>query len=155
VTLVNIRRLPLTIMLGFDFDGFLTSTLINDVQQTGQGYKVLRRRIAILIGQWITIKVSDANRPLVYQLFQHLLNKNDETNDHVVRITAARYVNNNNMDKQMVINILTCTRQFKLIADDFGFMPEGFLPYAQNMLDLLVGLLQVSLLILSVLEFEI
>lgn len=86
------NRLSLTSMLGFDFDRFLTSTLVNDVQQTGQGYKVLRRRIAILIGQWITIKISDSNRPLVYQLFQHLLNKNDETNDHVVRVTAARYV---------------------------------------------------------------
>lgn len=38
-------------------------------------------------------------------MFQHLLNKDDETNDHVVRVTAAR--------------------QFKTVVDDFGFEPEG------------------------------
>ena len=55
----------------FDFDTFLRTTLVNDVQQTGPGYKVLRRRIAILLGQWITIKISEENRPIVYQIFQH------------------------------------------------------------------------------------
>jgi len=72
----------------FDFDAFLTSTLVNDVQRTGPGFKVLRRRIAILIGQWVTIKISQANRPLVYQIFQHLLKSEDETNDHVVRVST-------------------------------------------------------------------
>ena len=106
----------------FDFDVFLTSTLVNDVQQTGPGYKVLRRRIAILIGQWITIKISEANRPLVYQIFQHLLKHEDETNDHVVRVTAAR--------------------QFKLVADDFTFQAEGFLPYAPDFLRRIMTLIQ-------------
>lgn len=106
----------------FDFDAFLTSTLVNDIQQTGPGYKVLRRRIAILIGQWITIKISEANRPLVYQIFQHMLKKEDETNDYVVRVTAAR--------------------QFKIVVDDFTFNPEGFLPYAPDILGRIMALIQ-------------
>ncbi|KAK2625530.1 hypothetical protein QTJ16_004842 [Diplocarpon rosae] len=106
----------------FDFDTFLTSTLVNDVQQNGPGYKVLRRRIAILLGQWITIKVSEANRPLVYQIFQHLLKAEDETNDHVVRITAAR--------------------QFKSIVDDFSFDAKKFLPYAPDLLGRIMTLIQ-------------
>ncbi|RDW82682.1 ARM repeat-containing protein [Coleophoma cylindrospora] len=106
----------------FDFDSFLTNTLVNDVQQTGPGYKVLRRRIAILIGQWITIKVSQVNRPLVYQIFQHLLKSEDQTNDHVVRVTAAR--------------------QFKAVVDDFAFNPEQFLPYAADILGRTMALLQ-------------
>lgn len=106
----------------FDFDGFLVSTLVNDVQQTGPGYKVLRRRIAILIGQWITIQVSAANRPLVYQIFQHLLKKEDETNDYVVRVTAAR--------------------QFKTVVDDFAFEAEGFLLYAPDILGRTMALIQ-------------
>lgn len=106
----------------FDFDAFLTSTLVNDVQQTGPGYKVLRRRIAILIGQWITIKVSEANRPLVYQIFQHMLKTEDETNDYVVRVTAAR--------------------QFKTVVDDFTFNAEGFLPYAPDILGRIMALIQ-------------
>lgn len=106
----------------FDFDAFLTSTLVNDVQQTGPGYKVLRRRIAILIGQWVTIKISEANRPLVYQIFQHLLKTEDETNDHVVRVTAAR--------------------QLKLVVDDFLFQAEGFLPFAPDILGRMMALTQ-------------
>ena len=106
----------------FDFDAFLTSTLVNDVQQAGPGYKVLRRRIAILIGQWITIKISEANRPLVYQIFQHLLKSDDETNDHVVRVTAAR--------------------QLKLVVDDFTFQAEGFLPYTPDILGRMMALIQ-------------
>lgn len=110
------------IFQSFDFDTFLTSTLVNDVQQTGPGCKVLRRRIAILIGQWITIRVSEANRGLVYQIFQHLFNPDDSSNDYVVRVTAAR--------------------QFKAVVDDFAFTPESFLPYAANILGRLMALIQ-------------
>ncbi|KAL3425415.1 importin-beta domain-containing protein [Phlyctema vagabunda] len=106
----------------FDFEGFMTTTLVNDVQRTGPGYKVLRRRIAILIGQWITIKVSDVNRPLVFQIFQHLLKKEDETNDYVVRVTAAR--------------------QFKLVVDDFAFDADQFLPFAPDFLGRTMALIQ-------------
>ena len=106
----------------FDFDGFLTSTLVNDIQQSGPGYKVLRRRIAILIGQWVTIKISESNRRLVYQIFQHLLKSEDVTNDHVVRVTAAR--------------------QFKAVVDDFSFVPDGFLPYAPDILRQTMALIQ-------------
>ncbi|CZR55420.1 related to nuclear transport factor [Phialocephala subalpina] len=106
----------------FDFDSFLTSTLVNDIQQTGPGYKVLRRRIAILLGQWISIKISEANRPLVYQIFQHLLKAEDETNDQVVCVTAAR--------------------QFKAVTDDFGFDGEKFLPYAPDILSRIMALIQ-------------
>jgi len=110
------------IFRSFDFDSFLTSTLVNDIQQTGPGYKVLRRRVAILLGQWVTIKISDANKPLVYQIFQHLLKAEDETNDHVVRVTAAR--------------------QFKAVVDDFSFEGEVFLPYAQEILNRIMALIK-------------
>jgi hypothetical protein len=106
----------------FDFDSFLTSTLVNDVQRVGPGYKVLRRRIAILLGQWITIKVSEQNRALVYQIFQHLLKAEDEVNDHVVRVTAAR--------------------QLRLVVDDFAFASESFLPFASEILGRIMLLIQ-------------
>jgi hypothetical protein len=106
----------------FNFDSFLTSTLVNDVQKTGPGYKVLRRRIAILLGQWSPVSIDSANRPLVYQIFQHLLNRGDETNDEVVRITAAR--------------------QFKAVVDDYNFQVELFLPFASDCLGRLMVLIQ-------------
>jgi len=74
-----------------DFDNFLTTTLASEIQKQTPGYNILRRRAAILIGQWITIKVAAENRPLVCHIFDHLLNPNDPLNDLVVRITAGRH----------------------------------------------------------------
>lgn len=105
-----------------DFDSFLTSTLGPEVQKHKAGYNILRRRIAILLGQWITIKVSEQNRPLVFQIFQFLLDPSDSLNDQVVRVTAGR--------------------QFKNIADDWEFKAEHFLPYAETTLTRLMQLIQ-------------
>jgi hypothetical protein len=106
----------------FDFDAFLTSTLVNDIGRHGEEYKVLRRRIAILIGQWVTIKISTENRPLVYQIFKLLLNPVDPVNDQVVRVTAARHL--------------------KSAVDDFNFTVEPFLPFADEFLHRLMALIR-------------
>lgn len=108
----------------FDFDRFLTTTLVKDVQLQDSMAKLLRRRIAILLSQWIPIQVARENRPVVYEIFRHFLNPNDSHNDEVVRITAAR--------------------QFKLIIDDFKFVPEDFVPFAADYFNLLMGLLQAA-----------
>lgn len=105
-----------------DFNAFLSSTLVVEVQKQQPGFNILRRRIAILLGQWITIKVSEENRPLVYKIFQHLLDPNDACNDQVVRVTAGR--------------------QFKNIVDDWEFNAEQFLPYADTTLTRLMQLVQ-------------
>ncbi|KAK8931836.1 Importin beta-like protein [Metarhizium anisopliae] len=106
----------------FDFDSVLSSTIVNDAQQQGGLHKVLRRRIAILISQWAPVKLADTSRPLVYQIFQHFLNPNDETNDLVVQITAAR--------------------QLRWIADELDFSVEAFLPYTSDVLSQLIQLIQ-------------
>ena len=106
----------------FNFDAFLTSTLVNDIQQTGPGCKIMRRRIAILIGLWVTVKISEENRPLLYQIFQHLLNAEDEINDQVVRMTAAR--------------------QLEFVIQDVGFKIETFLPFAPDIMGRLISLIQ-------------
>ena len=106
----------------FDFDAFLVSTLVNDVSQTGPASKILRRRVAILIAQWITIRVSDSNKPLVYQIYSHLLNTEDQNNDHVVRVTAAR--------------------EFRIVVEEFGFQEKAFLPFASDILNRIMVLVQ-------------
>jgi hypothetical protein len=105
-----------------DFDSFLSNTIVVEVQKQKPGFNILRRRIAILLGQWITVKVSAENRPLVYKIFQHLLDPNDSCNDQVVRITAGR--------------------QLKNIVDDWEFSPEQFLPYVQTTMTQLLGLIE-------------
>lgn len=93
-----------------------------EVGKQKPGFNIIRRRIAIIISQWITIKVAKEKKPLVYQIFQHLMDKNDPLNDQVVRITAAR--------------------KFKDVADEWEFQADNFLPYAPGMLDKLMALVQ-------------
>lgn len=105
-----------------DFNDFIRSTLIPEVQINEQGYKVLRRRTAIVIAQWMPMQSEILDRLSIYQVFQHLSNKEDPLNDLVVRITAGRHL--------------------KSILDPFEFSPQEFLPYAQPILQNLLALIQ-------------
>lgn len=105
-----------------NFDHFISDVLINDIQKTGPGHNVLRRRIAILLGQWISVNISEKSKPTVYQIFHYLLNADDPTNDQVVRITAAK--------------------QFKLVASEWDFKKDQFLPIAPEVLSRLMAIIQ-------------
>lgn len=105
-----------------DFDAFIRDVLVQEVQKQKPGFNILRRRTSILLGQWISVKVADGSRPLVYQIFQHLLTKDGQPlNDQVVRVTAGR--------------------QLKNIADDWDFKAEHFLPYAEAILGSMMQLI--------------
>ncbi|KAK8132796.1 hypothetical protein PG999_000969 [Apiospora kogelbergensis] len=88
----------------FSFDELLRTTIPADAQQTGAHFRV-----------------ADESRPLIYEIYGHLLRGDDPHNDAVVRITAAR--------------------QFKWVADDFGFSGEVFQPFAEHILKQLLQLL--------------
>lgn len=105
-----------------DFNAFLESTLVPEVQIQDQGYNLLRRRIAIVLGQWVPVKPSELNNNAIYQIFQHLLNKQDPLNDLVVRITAGRQLTN--------------------VLDPYEFSPADFMPYAPSILGNLMSLIQ-------------
>lgn len=75
-----------------------------------------------MLGQWIPVKPEELNRTSVYQIFQHLLNKQDPMNDLVVRITAGRQLRN--------------------ILEPFEFSPSLFLPYATPILQNVMTLIQ-------------
>ncbi|KAK8016347.1 hypothetical protein PG993_014536 [Apiospora rasikravindrae] len=105
----------------FSFDELLRTTIAADAQKTGPNCKILRRRIGILISQWVPVRVAPESRPLIYEIYAHLLRNDEENNDLVVRITAAR--------------------QFKWVADDFGFRGDEFQPYAGRILEQLLLLL--------------
>lgn len=105
-----------------DFDSFITSTLVIESQKQQPGCNILRRRIAILLAQWISVKVAQPTRPAVYSIFRHFLDKDDSVNDAVVRITAAR--------------------QLKAIVDEWEFDASEFLPYAPDILSSLMELIE-------------
>ncbi|KAL1864497.1 hypothetical protein VTK73DRAFT_5845 [Phialemonium thermophilum] len=106
----------------FDFGAFVDSTIVQDAQIQGPLAKLLRRRIAILLSQWASLESARKARPLMYQVFRHLLDRSDEANDEVVRITAAR--------------------QLKVLADDFDFDAAAFATLAGDILFHLIGLLK-------------
>ncbi|KAK4543323.1 hypothetical protein LTR36_005682 [Oleoguttula mirabilis] len=103
-----------------DFDAFIRDVLVAEVQKQKPGFNILRRRAAILLGQWISVKITE--RPLVYQIFQHLLSKDDPLNDQVVRVTAGR--------------------QFTKIVDDWDTKADELLPYTDVMLTRLMHLIE-------------
>lgn len=107
--------------LDFDFGYFLNNVLVEEVQIPQSGYNILRRRAAIVLGQWLPVK-EGLNRPLVYQIFQHLLNKGDQLNDQVVRVTAGRQLRN--------------------VVDPFEFAAEPFVPYVPSILGSLMALIE-------------
>lgn len=98
------------------------TTLANDLQQSSPKYNIVRRRIAILIAQWSCVDIPDLNRPFINQTFQHLLDRNQSTNDLSVRMTAGK--------------------QFKIVADAWEFRPDAFVPFAPSILSALIGLIQ-------------
>ena len=105
----------------FDFANFLSSTLVQEVQIQRPDYNVIRRRIAIVLGQWLPAK-GGLDRPLVYQIFQHLLDKGDTLNDEVVRVTASRKLGD--------------------VIDPFDFVAQDFAPFAPTIIQRLLDLVQ-------------
>lgn len=106
----------------FDFNDLLKHTLVNDLQLQHPLAKLLRRRIAILISQWITVRLDQANKAIVYEIYRYLMDPADKLNDEVVCITAAR--------------------NFRLVVDEFEFSSEAFLPFASDIFNHLISLLK-------------
>ena len=102
-----------------DFNAFMTETLVLEVQVQGPGYRILRRRAAIMVEQWS--QVTKINRKVVYEIFRHLLNPDDPINDHVVRVTAAR--------------------QFRFIIDQWSYSIPEFVPFAPEIISRMIDLI--------------
>lgn len=105
----------------FDVGNFLENTMVQEIQIQQPGYNILRRRAAIVLGQWLPVR-EGLNRTLVYQIFQHLLDERDSSNDLVVRVTAAR--------------------QLKNVVEPFEFIPDQFMPFAPSILGSVMALVQ-------------
>lgn len=71
------------------FEEWLNNELSSEAQETNQMYAILKRRIAWLIGQWISSECSGANNPMVWQILVYLLQNRGPGTDAVVRLTAV------------------------------------------------------------------
>lgn len=101
-----------------DFDVWFSQSLLSEIQNP-ECHILIKRRILILISNWVNIKMSQENRPLCYDLLCKCL---QPTEDFVIRLQAA----------------LT----LKAVMDDTYFEKETYLPYLNFHFGLLCQLLK-------------
>ena len=99
--------------------------LATECSRNGNEWNIIKRRVAILISQWVVVKPIAHHHSLLFQVLLSMLTPN---NDNVVRLTAVKAVNS--------------------VVDDFGFVTATFEPYLQQTVDCFMHLLD------SVDEFE-
>lgn len=104
-----------------DFDAWFTSQLIYELKIQGSNFRILRKRICEMMGQWTGVKFSKSLRPMVYDACLELL---QPTEDIVVRLTASKTL--------------------KIILEDFDFCAEQFLEFLEPSFTLLFHLLKES-----------
>uniref|UniRef100_A0A1B6L138 Importin-11 n=1 Tax=Graphocephala atropunctata TaxID=36148 RepID=A0A1B6L138_9HEMI len=102
-----------------NFDEWFTTTLQAELQIKAGNYRVIRRRVAWLLGQWTGVKLSCELRPTLYAAMLPLLQTQEDT---AVRLTACSTIKN--------------------AVDDFEFNTEQFLEYLDPLFGLLFSLLK-------------
>ncbi|KAH8106154.1 ARM repeat-containing protein [Cristinia sonorae] len=71
------------------FDEWLRDNLAREARGTDSTYPILKRRIAWLIGKWVSSESTTPNNPLIWELLAFLLQDQGPGTDAVVRLTAA------------------------------------------------------------------
>jgi len=102
-----------------DFDSWLTSSLALELGVKESNYRIVRRRVCWLLGQWSGVKLSPQLRPRLYELLMPMLGSQE---DLVVRLAAAKAM--------------------KVVIDDFEFSVEELEPYLEQVFGLLFSLLK-------------
>ena len=102
-----------------DFDSWLSNGITNELAISDSNYRIIRRRVVWLIGQWSGVKLSPSYRPKLYELLLPVLRSEE---DLVVRVQGAKAL--------------------KIVIDDFEFCAEELQPYLQPAFDRLFCLLK-------------
>ncbi|XP_014473322.1 PREDICTED: importin-11 [Dinoponera quadriceps] len=102
-----------------NFDQWFSTTLKEELKIRNNNYRIIRRRVCWLIGQWTSIKLSAELRPDVYMLMVEALSP---TEDMGVRLAASDAL--------------------KKAIDDFQFNPEEFAIFLEPAFSLLFTLLK-------------
>ncbi|XP_067143577.1 importin-11 [Centruroides vittatus] len=102
-----------------DFDNWFMQVLIPELKIKEDRYRIIRRRVIWVAGQWVGVKLSPELRPALYEIILPLL---DSKEDLVVRLASANTL--------------------RVAVDDFEFNIEQFLPYLEPSVDQLYNLLK-------------
>lgn len=93
-----------------NFDDWFNTTLRQELMESHGHSRVLKRRVAWLIGQWLTVRLNPEYRPELYNILIGLLNPEQ---DMAVRLAA--------------------TSTLRCAIDDFDFSSEHFIEYLEPM----------------------
>ncbi|XP_046626086.1 importin-11 [Neodiprion virginianus] len=102
-----------------NFDQWFSTTLKQELKVVSNNYRIIRRRVCWLIGQWTGVKLSPELRPELYKLMVESLNPEEDLG---VRLAASDAL--------------------KLAIDDFQFHTDEFSPYLEPAFSLLFALLK-------------
>jgi hypothetical protein len=69
--------------------GRKSAVLFATQRAADSSHRILKRRLAWLIGEWVSSDEECAKLPLVWQILVHLLSERGESSDMAVRLTAA------------------------------------------------------------------
>lgn len=93
-----------------DFDDLLVRLLVPLGQASSDpNYRILRRRISLVISEWVALKCSKESRVTIYHLLMSFLDDSSPLNDLVVQLYAIHGL--------------------RYAVDDWMFDIEGFLPF--------------------------
>ncbi|CAK1580830.1 unnamed protein product [Parnassius mnemosyne] len=102
-----------------DFDEWFTNVLSQELKIKDNNYRIIRRRVCQLIGQWSGVRASKSLRPAMYGALIEPLTRADE--DAAVKLAAAEAL--------------------RSTIDDFNFDVDQFAPFAPHALAALYDLL--------------
>lgn len=103
-------------------DVFIPEALKNEPAET----RILKRRVCLIIREWVPVKCSPQGRVAVYELLLNLLLPENPVNDKVVRLTAIQTL--------------------RIIVDDWDFVKKDFEPYLNSFIKSAITLLRDLLL---------
>ncbi|GFN82406.1 importin-11 [Plakobranchus ocellatus] len=126
-----------------DFDSWFTSHLLQELKVKHKSYRVIRRRVIWLMGQWVGVKMSLSLRPALYQAVLELLDPNEDlaVSKSTLRSagTCLSLVHAPPPAPWPFRGPKTLTNA---PVDDFEFNTEQFLPYIESLFSLLFHLLK-------------
>lgn len=79
--------LTVYVSLQIDFDEWFSKQLVHEIGLNGDNFRVIRRRVIWLIGQWTSVKFDRNLRPKVYEICLSLLQPDE---DMCVRLAACK-----------------------------------------------------------------
>ncbi|KAJ7765016.1 armadillo-type protein [Mycena maculata] len=84
-----IGRCAIRLKTMIPFDQWLQTTLAEEAQNTDPIYPIIKRRIAWLLGKWVSDECTSPANDLLWKVLIHLLSDRQAGSDAVVRMTAA------------------------------------------------------------------